>query len=83
MNSSYKLGKHSSTVEKQKISNDVFNKYLTLRELEGLSTKWLYQCRIYLEKYLNYVDWEINENKTLIYYKKLKQDNSITYYQIL
>jgi len=81
LNPSNKLGKHHPTGEKQKISDDVFNKYLTIRELEGLSTKWHYQCRIYLEKYLDFVDWKINENKTLMYYKQLKQDNSITYYR--
>jgi len=81
LNPSYKLGKLRLTGENNTISNDVFNKYITIRELEGLSTKWLYQCRIYLEKYLEYVDWKIDENKTLIYYKILKRNNSITYYR--
>ena len=79
MNPSYKLGKHVSTGEKHKISESDFDKYLIIRELGGLSTKWHYQCKIYLQKYLDYVAWNIDENKTLTYYKKLKQDDSITY----
>ena len=73
MNPSYKLGKHIPTEENKVILLSDFNKYMTLRELEGLSDSWYNQCKLYLEKYLEYVDWKIDENKTLEYYKKLKK----------
>jgi len=81
LNPSYKLGNRVSTGEKQRISNDVFNKFLTLRELEGLSKKWHYQGKLCLNKYLNFVNWKINESKTLEYYQSLKNNLSISYYK--
>ena len=78
LNQSNKLGKRTLTGEKQRISNDVFNKYITLRGLEGLSKKWHYQCEIYLKKYLEFVKWKIDENKTLEYYQLLKKNKSIS-----
>ncbi|MCJ2513916.1 MAG: site-specific integrase, partial [Candidatus Thermoplasmatota archaeon] len=81
LNPSYKLGNRVSTGEKQRISNDVFNKFLTLRELERLSKKWHYQGKLCLNKYLNFVNWKINESKTLEYYQSLKNNLSISYYK--
>jgi hypothetical protein len=49
--------------------------------LEGLSKKWHYQCEIYLRKYLDYVHWKIDENKTLEYYQLLNKNKSLNYYK--
>ena len=81
MNPSYKLGKRFFLEEKPVITEHDFNRYLSIRELGGISKKWYYQCKIYLEKYLDYVDWKIDENKTFEYYKLLKNTISLCYYK--
>ncbi|MCK4365058.1 MAG: tyrosine-type recombinase/integrase [Thermoplasmatales archaeon] len=81
MNPSYKLGKLFSTGENECISKNDFEKYLTLRSIEGLSKSWYNQCKQYLVKYLDFVSWRIDEDKTLSYCKELTVNNSITYYR--
>jgi len=66
LNPSYKLSKRDFLEENPVISRDDFDKYLTLRELEGISKKWFFQCKMYLEKYIDYVDWKVDENKTFV-----------------
>ena len=80
LNPSYKLSKRDFLEENPVISRDDFDKYLTLRELEGISKKWFFQCKMYLEKYIDYVDWKVDENKTLNYYQLLKKSISTCYY---
>ena len=71
MNPSYKLGKSYLTGENHKIQNHQFEKYFNLREIEGISKSWYHQSKIYLLKYLKYVSWKIDEDKTLKYIKPL------------
>jgi len=35
------------------------------RRLEGISEHWAYDIRVTLNKYLGYVEWQIDESKTL------------------
>ena len=76
MNPSFKLGKRISTGVKTD-----FEKYLILRNLEGISKQWEYQCTQWLKDYLSYVDWKINEIKTLEYFQHLKNTESLVYYK--
>jgi integrase/recombinase XerD len=75
LNPSFKLGKRSSIGEKE------FENYLVRRDIEGLSAQWQYQCTQWLKDYLNTVKWEINEDKTLAYIQKLKNETALIYYK--
>jgi integrase/recombinase XerD len=81
LNPSYKLGKQVSTGEKTHISNNDFEKYLILRNIENISNSWYSQCKQWLMQYLDFVSWNIDEDKTLEYCKQLKDSLSITYYR--
>ena len=81
MNPSFKLGKQWPTGEKQLISKNEFEKYITRRDIEGLSSQWQSQCKKWLIDYLDVVSWKIDEDKTLEYYKQLKETSSVTYYR--
>jgi integrase/recombinase XerD len=81
LNPSFKLGKQWPTGEKQLISQNDFEKYITRRDIEGLSAQWQNQCKQWLMNYLDVVSWKINEDKTLAYYKHLKETSSVTYYR--
>jgi integrase len=81
LNPSYKLGKQGSTGEKQQISKNDFEKYIVRRDIEGLSTQWQGQCTQWLSDYLDVVSWTVDEDRTLAYYKQLKETSSITYYR--
>jgi integrase/recombinase XerD len=81
LNPSYKLGKLELIEEKHKINKNQIEKYFSLREIEGISESWYNQSKTYLMKYLKYVSWEIDENRTLKYIKDLKKNNSVTYYR--
>lgn len=81
LNPSCKLGKPSFIGEKRGISKDDFEKYLTLRNIENISNSWFCQCRTWLRNYLDFVEWRIDENKTLEYFKSLKEKHSVTYYR--
>ena len=81
MNPSYKLGKQESTGENRQISKNDFDKYITRRDIEGLSSQWQSQCTQWLNDYLDVVSWKVNEDKTLEYYKQLKESLSVTYYR--
>ncbi len=47
-------------------------KYVLLRSISGLSKNWLKDIERVLNKYLNAVNWEIEEVKTLEYIKRLQ-----------
>ena len=81
LNPSFKLGKREPTGEKQQISKNDFEKYIVRRDIEGLSSQWQSQCTQYLKDYLDVVSWKIDEDKTLAYYKQLKETSSVTYYR--
>jgi integrase/recombinase XerD len=78
---SYKLGKHDFTGENRQISMNDFDKYIARRDIEGLSNQWQNQCMQWLKDYLDIVSWKIDEDKTLAYYKQLKETLSVTYYR--
>jgi len=80
LNPSFKLGKPLLTGENHISKND-FEKYLARRDIEGLSKQWQYQCKVWLKDYLTCVNWKINEDKTLEYYKQLKENSSVSYYK--
>jgi integrase/recombinase XerD len=81
LNPSFKLGKRESTGEKQQISNNDYEKYIVRRDIEGLSSQWQSQCTLWLKEYLDVVSWKIDEDRTLAYYKQLKETSSVTYYR--
>jgi integrase/recombinase XerD len=81
LNPSYKLGKQFPTGEKPHIMKEDLNKYIARRTIEDISDSWLYQCQLWLNNYLNYTDWRIDEEKTLEYCKILKEKHPITYFR--
>jgi integrase len=81
LNPGYKLGKPVFTGEKPVISKNDFEKYLLRRNLQGLTKQWEGQCTLWLKDYLNSVSWKIDEDKTLEYCKKLKDNVSLVYYK--
>ena len=81
LNPSFKLGKQEPTGEKLEITEHDFERYLTRRDIVGLSTQWQGQCTQWLKDYLDFVNWKIDEDKTLDYCRKLKETTSVTYYR--
>lgn len=81
LNPSHKLGKLDLTGEKQLILHDDVKKYLMLRDLENLSNSWYSQCKQWLKHYLQFVDWKVDETRTLEYCKYLKDRHPLTYYR--
>jgi len=81
LNPSFKLGKRDPTGEKQQILKNDFGKYILRRDIERLSNQWQNQCKQWLKDYLDVVSWKIDENKTLAYYKQLKETSPVTYYR--
>jgi integrase len=53
----------------------------TAREAGGLSERWLYDVTRILTKYLTYVKWKYDEDKTLSYLERLQEHYSITSYR--
>ena len=58
-----------------------FERYLKLRNIEGISKEWQSYCSRWLKQYLDFVDWMIDEDKTLEYCNLLKEKYSITTYR--
>ena len=57
------------------------DKYISRRTIEDISNSWLYQCKLWLNDYLKYTKWSIDEEKTLEYCKTLKEKHPITYFR--
>ncbi|MFE3845821.1 tyrosine-type recombinase/integrase [Thermoplasmatota archaeon] len=49
--------------------------------MNGISKNWLNKARIWIEDYLNYCNYSIEEKKTLEYIKKLMDNHSIIFYR--
>jgi len=81
LNPSYKLGKPDFLGENRVITKNDFKKYLARREIQGLTKQWLSQCNSWLVDYLNFVKWNIDEDKTLEYCKHLNNNMSLVYYK--
>jgi len=81
LNPSHKLGKRFPTGEKALIMKEDLDKYISRRTIEDISNSWLYQCNLWLNDYLKYTKWSIDEEKTLEYCKTLKEKHPITYFR--
>jgi len=65
----------------EKVSPKTLNEFLKLREIEGLSDKWVYEIEKFVTNYLNFVNWEVDKTKTLEYLTKLGKRYSVTGYR--
>ena len=63
------------------VAQSVLNTYMLKRRLEGITDKWAYDIGITLNKYLDFIEWKIDEDKTYNYLKKLKNYYSISSYR--
>lgn len=52
-----------------------------MREISGTSKRWLIKCKRWIVEYLDYVNWEIDQDKTLEYFTMMKNSHSITFYR--
>jgi integrase/recombinase XerD len=66
---------------RERIKSEDLDKFIKLREIEGLSKRWLYDVRAALNNYLNAIKWKMNEDKSLEYFKQLKEHYSTTSYR--
>lgn len=64
-----------------RVNSDDIDKYFTISEISGISKKWLDKVRIWLNEYLDYVNYDVDEINTLDYIKTLKDTHSITSYR--
>ena len=80
MNPGKWLGKQSDK-EKLDTSNSDVDKFFKLREIEGTSDKWLIRCKRWIIRYLEFVNWKIDEDMTLQYLIMLKDKYSQTTYR--
>ena len=55
--------------------------YLAIRELEGITLKHKKEMESFLVKYLQYVNYKIDKNLSLEYFKILKDNYSVAYYK--
>ena len=60
--------------------NDL-NEYLNTIELSGITTGHIKEVQRFLESYLNYIGYKIDKTKSISYFKRLKDNNSISYYR--
>jgi len=49
------------------------NKYFTLRNIQGVCKEWQEISRRWIKTYLDYVSWSFDEDKTLLYCRKIKK----------
>jgi integrase/recombinase XerD len=57
------------------------NEYLSIRKIQGICDRWVYQTRVIIDKYLAYTDGTLDKQKTLKYIEKLKENHSLTTYR--
>ena len=57
--------------DQQKITKATVRKYLRLRSINGLSKNWKRVITNIVTRYLDYVDWTVDEYKTIRYLNKL------------
>ena len=63
------------------IEENTLNEYLDTIELSGITLGHKNEVKRFLEKYLNYIEYNIDKAKSLSYFKFLKDNNSISYYR--
>ena len=56
-------------------------KYFSIREISGISKNWLCAIKKWINKYLEFIDYKIDESATLEYLKNLKDSHSICFYR--
>ena len=60
--------------------NDLFE-YLSIIELSGITKKHIKETKRALEKYLNFVNWKVDKQRSLGYFNSLQNRFSIAYYK--
>ena len=71
----------SDTTSGFSVSKHDLNKYLATREVSGVTDIWMAEIKQWLIKYLEYVQWNINEDISLIYFNILRKKYSTTAYR--
>ena len=56
-------------------------KYFSIREISGISKNWLCAIKKWINKYLEFIDYKIDESATPEYLKNLKDTHSICFYR--
>ena len=57
----------------QRIKRSTVKKYLRLRSINGISKNWKRDITNIITRYLDYVDWTIDEYKTIRYLNKIQK----------
>jgi integrase/recombinase XerD len=63
------------------VEKKYLDEFIKLRQIEGLSDTWLYQIRMFITDYLDFVKWIIDKEKTLDYFAILQKKQSTTSYR--
>ncbi len=63
------------------VEKKYLDEFIKLRTIEGLSDTWLYQIRMFVTDYLDFVRWIIDKEKTLDYFTILQKKQSTTSYR--
>ena len=63
------------------LAQPVLDTYLLKRKLGGISDDWLAHIEYVLENYLESIDWQVDESKTLHYFGQLKDNYSTCSYR--
>ena len=66
---------------KSTLTQEILDKYFALREVNGISDRWLGRVKIFIKEYLNAVNWNIEEMSTLRYFNSLKHESNVCYYR--
>jgi integrase/recombinase XerD len=63
------------------IEENTLNEYLDTIELSGITLGHKKEVKRFLERYLDYIEYNIDKAKSISYFKHLKDNNSISYYR--
>jgi len=72
---------NSNELSEISINDKIVKEYLIKRELSGISKRHLYLIRMFLINYLKYMNYKISQDKTLEYFRKLKNEFNVSYYR--
>jgi integrase/recombinase XerD len=73
-----RTGSQDIFLREKDVSKKALLNYLDIREINGISNGWLSDIHTILNSYLNYVNWMVDERKTLDYFKYIQKKYSIT-----
>ena len=62
------------------VNRSNLTEFLGFREVEGLTDKWVGVIRRFITDYLDFVNWNIDKDKTIEYLKRIKNSYSTTTY---